>query len=43
LEWFEKAYAERSMNGWWLPDPRLDQIRNEPRFQAILRGMGLPQ
>jgi len=42
LEWFEKAYAERSINGWMLPDPRLDQIRAEPRFKAILRGMGLP-
>jgi tetratricopeptide (TPR) repeat protein len=42
LQWFEKAYAERSMNGWILPDPRLDQIRTEPRFQNLMRGMGLP-
>ena len=40
LQWFEKAYAERSMNGWILPDPRLDQIRTEPRFQNLMRGMG---
>ena len=42
LEYFEKAYAEHSMNGWFLPDPRLDQIRKEPRFREIMRGMGLP-
>jgi hypothetical protein len=43
LEWFEKAVAERSVNGWILPDPRLDQIRTEPRFQVLMRRMGLPQ
>jgi tetratricopeptide (TPR) repeat protein len=43
LQWFEKAVAERSMNTWILPDPRLDQIRTEPRFKNLMRGMGLPQ
>ena len=43
LEWFEKAYAERSMNGWILPDPRLDPIRTEPRFKELIRRMGLPR
>jgi TolB-like protein/DNA-binding winged helix-turn-helix (wHTH) protein len=43
LQWFEKAYAEHSMNGWILPDPQLDQIRAEPRFKEIMRRMGLPQ
>jgi hypothetical protein len=43
LQWFEKAYAERSMNVWILPDPRLDSIRSDPRFQRVLHGMGLPQ
>jgi tetratricopeptide (TPR) repeat protein len=42
LQCFEKAYAEHSMNGWFVPDPRLDQIRKEPRFRKIMRGMGLP-
>ena len=42
IQWFEKAYAERSMNGWLLPDPRLDHIRTDPRFKNILRRMGLP-
>jgi hypothetical protein len=43
LQWFEKAVAERSMNTWILPDPRLDQIRTEPRFKNLMRRMGLPQ
>jgi TolB-like protein/DNA-binding winged helix-turn-helix (wHTH) protein/Flp pilus assembly protein TadD len=43
LQWFEKAFAEHSMNHWLLPDPRLDSIRSEPRFKAIMRRMGLPQ
>jgi hypothetical protein len=43
LQWFERACAERAINGWILADPRLDQIRTEPRFKEILRRMGLPQ
>jgi len=43
LQCFEKACAERSINVWTLPDPRLDQIRTEPRFKNLLRRMGLPQ
>jgi hypothetical protein len=43
LQWFEKASSERSINTWLLPDPRLDQIRKEPRFREILRRMGLPE
>ena len=42
LQWFDKAYAEHSVNGWMLPDPQLDSIRTEPRFKEILRRMGLP-
>ncbi len=42
LHWFERAWAERTINGWILPDPRLDQIRTEPRFKNIMRQMGLP-
>jgi TolB-like protein/DNA-binding winged helix-turn-helix (wHTH) protein/Tfp pilus assembly protein PilF len=41
LQWFERAYKERSMNGWILPDQRLDAIRSDPRFQDIMRRMRL--
>ena len=43
LEWFEKAYSERSMNIWFLPDPKLDGIRKEQRYHEIMRGMGIEQ
>jgi TolB-like protein/DNA-binding winged helix-turn-helix (wHTH) protein/Tfp pilus assembly protein PilF len=43
LQWFERACAERAINGWILRDPRLDQIRTEPRFKNLMRQMGLPQ
>ena len=43
IQWFEKAYAERSFHDWVLADPRLDNIRTDPRFKDILRRMGLPQ
>jgi hypothetical protein len=43
LQWFEKAYSERSIHSFILPDPRLDRIRAEPRFRDLMRRMGLPQ
>jgi hypothetical protein len=43
IEWFERAYKERSMNGWILPDQRLDSIRLDPRFHDIMLRMGLPR
>lgn len=43
IQWFEKAYTERSINIWFLPDPALDSIRSDPRFKKIMQRMGLPQ
>jgi TolB-like protein/DNA-binding winged helix-turn-helix (wHTH) protein len=43
LKWYEKAVDERSMNIWALPDQRLDPIRADPRFQNLMRRMGLPR
>ena len=44
LDWLEKAYAEREPN---IPHiscmPTFDPLRAEPRFQALLRRMNLPQ
>jgi TolB-like protein/Tfp pilus assembly protein PilF len=41
LSWLEKALADRS---WWMTylmiDPRFDLLRDDPRFAAILAGVG---
>ena len=42
LEWLEKAYEDRStLLVWMKVDPRLDNLRSEPRFKAVMRQMGL--
>jgi tetratricopeptide (TPR) repeat protein len=43
VKWYEKAVEERSINLWALPDQRLDAIRSDPRFQNLMRRMGLPR
>ncbi|MDQ3555683.1 MAG: hypothetical protein M3409_02760, partial [Gemmatimonadota bacterium] len=43
LQWLERAYRERSsflINLAW--EPRFRGLRSEPRFQAMVRKMGLP-
>jgi Tfp pilus assembly protein PilF len=43
LDWLEKACDERDPNMVYLGiHPVLDPLRAEPRFQALLRKMGLP-
>jgi serine/threonine-protein kinase len=42
FEWLERAYQER--NGWMAflqVEPRFDPLREEPRFQDLLRRMNL--
>ena len=40
LEWLERGRASRDPNMAWLnADPRWDPIRNDPRFQGLLRSM----
>ena len=42
LTWLEKAYGEHSpMMQWLKVDPRFDGIRQEPRFQELMRKVGL--
>ena len=43
FEWFERAYQERSSALIWLNvDARLDRLRSDPRFQDLVRRVGLP-
>jgi serine/threonine protein kinase/tetratricopeptide (TPR) repeat protein len=42
LDWLEKAYTERCQYIVYLrTDPRLDSLRSDPRFQALLKKMKL--
>jgi serine/threonine-protein kinase len=44
LEWLERAHAEHDANMPYISiDPIFDGLRDEPRFQALLHRMGLPQ
>jgi len=42
LTWLEKAYQQRSpMMTWLKVDPRFDSLRQDPRFQDLMRRVGL--
>ena len=44
LKWLEKAYAERSGGLIWIGvDPRMDSLRSEQRFAALMQRVGLSQ
>ena len=43
LRWLDKAVEQRPFWLVWLNlDPRLDGLRSDPRFQDLLREIGLP-
>jgi tetratricopeptide (TPR) repeat protein len=42
IEWLEKAYEERDGNMPYIRLPIWDSMRSDPRFQDLLRRMGLP-
>jgi adenylate cyclase len=37
LDWIEKAYEDRDPMLWWNTDQLYDSVRNEPRFQAMIK------
>jgi TolB-like protein/Tfp pilus assembly protein PilF len=42
LVWLEKAYAERADGLTWLNvEPMLDEVRSDPRFEDLIRRIGL--
>ncbi|MEP6920512.1 MAG: protein kinase [bacterium] len=42
FEWLEKAIEARSEHmGWLRVDPRMDPLRSDPRFTALVRRIGL--
>jgi eukaryotic-like serine/threonine-protein kinase len=42
LTWLEKAYRQHSpMMAWLKADPRFDSIRQQPRFENLMRSVGL--
>lgn len=44
FEWLERAYAQRDSGLTILKyDPQLDSLRGDPRYQAVLRKMNLPE
>jgi TolB-like protein/DNA-binding winged helix-turn-helix (wHTH) protein/Flp pilus assembly protein TadD len=42
--WLEKGYEQRTFQMQWLKiEPRWDGLRSDPRFQVLMRRIGLPQ
>jgi tetratricopeptide (TPR) repeat protein len=43
LEWLQRAYEVRDPNVPYLRAPEWDPVRSDPRFQDLMRRVGLPQ
>jgi tetratricopeptide (TPR) repeat protein len=45
FEFLEKAFQERCWDIVWCvkADPRIDNLRSDPRFEALLKNVGFPQ
>jgi lipopolysaccharide biosynthesis regulator YciM len=43
LTWLERSHRERANNNAYLVvEPAYETLRSEPRFQALVRSVGLP-
>ena len=42
FQWLENSYQERVMRIQELPQPMFDSLRSDPRFQDLVRRIGLP-
>ena len=42
IDWLEEAYEVRDPNLPYIGDPGFDPLRSDPRFQDLVRRMGLP-
>jgi hypothetical protein len=42
IEWLEKAYEEHNNNLPYMRTPVFDAVRDDPRFQDLVRRVGLP-
>jgi len=44
FHWLNRAYEERAgMLVWLFPDPAADPLRSDPRFQDLMRRVGLKE
>jgi hypothetical protein len=43
FEWLEKAYQERESLSFLNAESDWDNLRDDPRFQDLVRRIGLPQ
>ena len=43
LDWLEKAYEDGDHNMPYIGKPLFDSLRSDPRYQDLLRRIGLPQ
>jgi len=44
LHWLKTAYKDREVDLIWLKvEPQFENLREEPRFKAIIKAMGFPE